>query len=519
MTDISNKINDKDWYVNMCKTKAEGGRCNGWYAKELAKLDERWDDSFSKNPSKNYTPEDRQAIINKIKKIQQEIKEKPMVNIPENMTIADLKREHKKLAKIAQFYKKHDKEKYVQFISTLGAQIRNHVIESPLSKDLDEKLAKTKLPPDGIAILYQGATGKDFGVKGTPSFIENLAKYRSPELLLTQSNVQDFFNEEEIKQLLNYSRNNDFTEKNLKNIQNLLNNDLKIKTGNPKNILTKATNEQREFYNTIDKIIPSHFFIEKSMPETVAFDKTTSKREYMKPTIKRNKDNLTVATLESSLTRTMSFKHLFNIQDSDSDEIIKEKFENSLDNQAFEGHLGKAPIVIVQDVIRDENGKIKSFNYYTATYKVNKRKPIDKNNIKWEKVNNTPLEYGNLYRGTRMHSDEIKKEIEYSIRLRPDSPMNTKVHETIHTYQAVCPNITNTEGIIHYQRTKNITGEYKDNGEFFKGAFKDDYMSKTYHQAGANYEIYPMAVPLLLSGDSDFEKEVQDSFLGMLVTD
>ena len=118
-----------------------------------------------------------------------------------------------------------------------------------------------------------------------------------------------------------------------------------------------------------------------------------------------------------------------------------------------------------------------------------------------------------------MYSDEVKKEIEYSIRLRPDSPINTKVHETIHTYQAICQNITNTESIIHHQRTKNIEGEYRDNGEFFKGAFQDDYMSKTYHQAGANYEIYPMTVPLLLSGDSDFEKEVQDSFLGMLVTD
>ena len=506
--------------MNMCKTKAEGGRCNGWYAKELEKLNERWDESFSKNSTKEYTPQDRQAIVNKIKKLQQEIKDKPIVNIPENMTITDLKREYKKLAKTAQFYKKYDKEKYVQFISNLGAQIKNHVIEKPFSPDLVKKLERTKLNPESVIALYQSASGEDFGIKGLSSvdFVESLTKHRSPAIVINRKNVQSFFSKEEVQQLVNYFKV-DKVEKNLHNIQNFLNNELKIKTGNPKNILTKATKEQRDFYNSIDKIIPSHFFIKKSIPESVTFGKTTSKREHMKPILKQNKDNLKISTFESSLTRTMNFKRLFNIQDSDSNEIIKEKFETNPDNQAFDGQLGKAPIVMVQDVIRDEDGKIETFLYYTATYKVHKRKPIDKKNVKWEKVNEKPLEYGNLYRGTYMQSDEVKKEIEYSIRLRLDSPMNTKVHETIHTYQAVCPNITNTESIIHHQRTKNIDGEYKDGGEFFKGAFTDDYMSKTYHQAGANYEIYPMAVPLLLSGDSDFEKEVQDSFLGMLVTD
>ena len=506
--------------MNMCKTKAEGGRCNGWYAKELEKLNERWDESFSKNSTKEYTPQDRQAIINKIKKLQQEIKDKPIVNIPENMTIADLKREHKKLAKTAQFYKKHDKEKYVQFISNLGAQIRNHVIEKPFSQELVEKLKQTKLHPASVLTLYQSATGEDFGIKGMNSvdFVESLTKHRSPEIIINRENVQSFFSKEEVQQLVYYFKDYE-VDKNLQNIQNFLNNELKIKTGNPKNILTKATKEQREFYNTIDKIIPSHFFVAKSIPETVTFDKTTSKRAYMKPIVKRNKDNFKVSTSESSSTRTENFKLLFNIQDSDSDEVVKEKFNTNINNQAFDGQLGKAPIVMVQDVIRDEDGKIKTFLYYTATYKVHKRKPIDKKSVNWEKVNEKPLEYGNLYRGIYMYSDEIKKEIEYSIRLRPDSPMNTKVHETIHTYQAICPNITDTESIIHHHRTKNIVGEYKDNGEFFNGAFEEDYMSKTYHQAGANYEIYPMAVPLLLSGDSDFEKGVQDSFLGMLVTD
>ena len=75
----------------MCKTKAEGGRCNGWYAREISRLTELAsnvaNDEYNEANVKKLN-----ALKNKIEQRKQAIKDKPIVEIAENMSLNDLKR-------------------------------------------------------------------------------------------------------------------------------------------------------------------------------------------------------------------------------------------------------------------------------------------------------------------------------------------------------------------------------------------------------------------------------------------
>ena len=266
----------------MCKTKAEGGRCNGWYAREISRLTELAsnvaNDEYNEANVKKLN-----ALKNKIEQRKQDIKDKPLVEIPENMTLNDLKREHKKLKKTAEIYRKYDPIKYKQLQRKVGEQVRKNIFESVVSVETQKKLNKYNLEPEDVTSITIALNNPDkYGIAKHHYYtllesIKTKHPYNKELQKLNNSDVKNMFSEEEFSQLheaVFRGKMYDTFTNNTDKLARFLNEDLKIETGNPdKNLLSKADTSYG-VYRSLDATIPTKFFTNRNSSK---LDKTEPK--------------------------------------------------------------------------------------------------------------------------------------------------------------------------------------------------------------------------------------------------
>ena len=367
----------------MCKTKAEGGRCNGWYAREISRLTELAsnvaNDEYNEANVKKLN-----ALKNKIEQRKQDIKDKPLVEIPENMTVADLKREHKKLKKTADIYRKYDPIKYKQLQRKVGEQVRKNVFKTSMSQELADKVNSTGLKVNELIDVYKASESGDALFKMRVSLALDKKRESFPKghkfKKVTIENIHTILSNEEYKQLIEVNDKDsarNLTEENLDNFSQFLNNDLKIETGNPnKNLLLKATARDRKFYEKIDKTVPTKFF--KNIKES-SLKQVEIPHKYEKGDLEYLSNKF-----EVDLTKT--------------DEEIKNQINNNHKN-SYESDIfrrGKWNTYEVIAVNRDTNNKVVSFDVITRKYETGQNAPQSTNDSEqWVEIEPTEEERQN----------------------------------------------------------------------------------------------------------------------------
>ena len=367
----------------MCKTKAEGGRCNGWYAKEISRLTELAS-NVANDEYNEANVKKLHALKNKIEQRKQDIKDKPLVEIPENMTVADLKREHKKLKKTAEIYRKYDPIKYKQLQRKVGEQVRKNVFKTSMSQELADKVNSTGLKVNELIDVYKASKSGDALFKMRVSLALDKKRESFPKghkfKKVTIENIHTILSNEEYKQLIEVNDKDsarNLTEENLDNFSQFLNNDLKIETGNPnKNLLLKATARDREFYEKIDKTVPTKFF--KKIKES-SLKQVEIPHKYEKGDLEYLSNKF-----EVDLTKT--------------DEEIKNQINNNPKN-SYESDIfrrGKWNTYEVVEVNRDTNNKVVSFDVITRKYETGQNVPQSKSDTEqWVEIEPTEEERQN----------------------------------------------------------------------------------------------------------------------------
>ena len=536
----------------MCKTKAEGGRCNGWFVKEIERLKMKQQENTQKSENirqdtslSDDEKEKKRATIRKqsdknYQKIQdhiQAIKDKPIVEVPKNMTINDIKRERKKFAKVAEIYKKYDKDKYNQLLTNFGEQIRNNVIEPVIPEPLLNKVKDTGYSFYILSEMNKYAKDdSEVGDVLRDSYMRIIKNSRTKfggrpkNVDINCSNIETYFTKEELELIDKQSSANkkNVTENNMKNLQAFLNNDLKIQTGCPKeNIVTSGTKAQKEFYNNLSRIIPTHFYDNNLENKQVVFQTTRRKRAFMSTTKNTSGVNFVPSKLQSLPYTTNKLITEFEVNHNDSDENIIKHMNEHENNQTRAGELvgQRLNTVNITNVFRDNEGNITSFGYESNSYQVKKRKPKDLYPGQWTKVGEAIGYSGyNVYKSVHSKPDTGGTDIiDLNINVQKNASDNTIIHESVHTFENLCPKLFENEGIIHSVYTQGKTGRNDDGGIMWKDTFEDYYASKIYvskkfgeDEKVTNYEVFTTSVPRLLEGNDYTDKKVQNAFLGML---
>ena len=536
----------------MCKTKAEGGRCNGWFAKEIERLKMKQQENSQKIDSvkqdttlSDDEKEKKRSAIRKqsdknYQKIQdhiQAIKDKPIVEVPKNMTINDIKRERKKFVKVAEIYKKYDKDKYNQLLAHFGEQIRNNVIEHSIPETLSNKVKDTGY--SFYILSKMNGYAKDDSEVGDvlrDSFTRILknsgynSTIKSKKVNINYENIGTYFTKDELELIESIAdkKQKNVTENNMKNLQAFLNNDLKIQTGCPKeNIVAKGTKAQKEFYNNLTKIIPTHFYDNNLDNKQVVFQTTKRKRAFMSTTTNSFGFDYVPAKLKSVPYITNKLITEFEVNPNDSDENIIKHMNKHSNNQTRAGELVGQRLnnVKITNVFRDNEGNITGFEYESNSYQVKKRKPKDLYPGQWTKVGEAIGYPGyNVYKSVRSTPDTGGTDMtDLNINVQTNASDNTVIHESVHTFENLCPKLLENEGIIHSVYTEGKTGRNDDGGIMWKNTFEDYYASKIYvskkfgeDEKVTNYEVFTTSVPRLLEGNDYTDKNVQNAFLGMI---
>lgn len=452
----------------MCKRKSEGGRCNGWYAKEIEKMAVKIYDEAGTLTVKQFD-----KYYNRYHRLVAEVKEKPVIEINSDMTVQDLKREKKRINKTLELYRFYDEKKYEETLSNIGKVVRKHI-----DLDYPRKL----------------------------SYFEQLEARANTET----------------EAIANFNKNSEKLKK-------YLNEDLGIKTGNPnKDYLGKTTSRGKDIYNKVTDLVPSSFFDDK-LGVKLNISETTSRRRgaYQVETIKQGKPAVDCERRKDFL---QSFMNQNGLTNNSSDEEILEKFqEQELDNTTHarvRGHEFGYPGGQVKKVVR-ENGEVVGVEFNVYTYKIGSRKPnalkgdISKE-FEWEVVDdfNSINVDKKVYRRMVMDTNNAETVVHSrDIKVNKYSNTNTMTHEVIHSVEDISPKLCQAESAILESRKQQglVTKTYQaDGGTFHEGAFKENYMSKSYRNG--HHEIFSMTVPEILTQQTSTEEyDVQDAFLGLIV--
>lgn len=497
----------------MCKRKSEGGRCNGWYSKQISNLESRY--------AKAKTFEEKQKIYDRKEKLLEQADEKPVIEVDENMDINTLKRQRKSLQKTAEFYKEHFPAKYEELTSKVGKVARGHlgldgdnVITDALAKVRETGVSNSiyetylKNPELSRQVIVNMLNARPYLANYYGEFLEEYDKIDKTVTVEEREKLREYYNNSENKE--------ENISKNIESIKNYLNNEMGIETGDPYNLQPeKSDKRSEELYNQLNSIIPSKMFRELERGTSFSFETRNVKRSSAKTVTKSMKTyELEKFTDPESLasygiTRTMT--------DEQVKQAISENATRSINGTLYES-------AYLESVERDEKGHIVGVETGRYFYKSGKRKPSSKDLIKsneWEEVDNL---YSSVKLYRRKREEPTNKRVKsLTVVFSRNADDKTRVHEFVHVLENRCPDLLYTENRLMDSRrnTSDTYGVRRDGGTFYLGTFKDDYMQKAYidnQGKTTNYEIFSCSVPRLLSGQElEIENSVQNSFLGSLI--
>lgn len=523
----------------MCQLKSKGGRCNGWYANQLNKVENeiisyissvRTDDKVSE--------EDYEKEVSKLKrkkdKLIQGVKEKEIIQIDPRMSLEDFKRDRKRIAKSLEVYKKFDPIKYEETLNQVGAilvdrlEIKSSMSYNLFSNDPELKDFFVKELKTGNVSMEEF---KQFQIdpKKYKKYIKEIEDSPHPAIQKMVSNCKKMESLEEDDKIFKiYILEKDETEKNIEKIKNYLNS-LGIKTGDPIERIVETKGKEAkaslELYKRYSNIIPTHFF-DKNDKKYILNNNKTGRANV------RTKEALEVEKVEDQFTKnnvSIYLKENPKMSNNDLQKIIEENTKKIDLNSS----LKDFPLYTLdhESVERDSEGNITSYKLNGLQYKAGVRKPNNKSKDVTEWEFDRSLEYigyskYNLYRKKRVvkakeETEENKRMSE--INLSKDASYNTKIHEFTHVLENSSSKIMSSQKVIYesrkeqYFKKHNIQskGYNKDNGIFHDNLFEEEYMNKYYSQGG--YEIYTMKVPEMLSGiPSKNETKVRNAFIAML---
>lgn len=463
----------------MCRLKSEGGRCNGWFKKELSKVKgeltemtsirndipkEELKQEISKVlENQDLDPKEKKKIERKLERfsnMESDFSKKDIIEIDteKKYTPAEFKALKKRVKPAIEAYRDYDGEKYEKAISCFGKVfIDTHM--TTLQKD--------------------GSSGDEVV--------------------------------SEMKKVLN---------------------DMGIKTGNPNKIKLQGKAEYKDKYNRFMDAIPTSIFDkERDDSRTVKFTVTKSyRREAMNQESKR--------VYEPSRNVVESFP----IDEKETAEayIEKRKQETKYDLARFGNHPALKHLGYQKNefkmVTNTETNSIDVI-HERYSYHVSKNRPAPLKNVTetdWD-AHDTIL---GSYIVWRTLEPDVKKEVKELrenkniIKLSQYSTENTFYHEVTHSLENMSDEVMKSQGAIFNSRVDKLEDKraysaygYASGEKFHHGAFSELYMSKSYKRVLADgttepygYELYSMSNGAMFSGEgSKFEeKNVANAFFGLM---